>query len=397
MVDPAIVTTATDVGRIVWMDRLRFALTVLVVAHHSADTYSTIADWYVDFGGRDPSATALSVVMLINQLFFMGVFFLLAGYFTPRAYDRRGPALYIRDRLVRLGIPLVAYIVVIRPLCLLPGGIVRAQQAAAAHQNFSLPGYLAFDGDPGVAWFLEVLLVFGLGYVALRLLRSIHPNRPATDRSSAGSMRPTAAAPDGSPRSPRILGLGVVVVAVAALTFVWQWLVPLGTYWPFVGLPSPTFLPQYLVFFTVGALAARRGWLAAFPRWWALPAMPAMLIGAALFVASLGTRIDAAHLAASAEQAIGSALFAIGITVLLVVVFRTWLSGPATRLTRFLSDQTFLVYLLHPLVLTWVAVAIMGLNWPSAAWAGLLFAIGAPMSWGAAWLLRRIRVVRRIV
>jgi glucan biosynthesis protein C len=46
----------------------------------------------------------------------LGLFFMIAGYFTPRAYDRRGAGAFLVDRLKRLGIPLLFYEVIIRPL-----------------------------------------------------------------------------------------------------------------------------------------------------------------------------------------------------------------------------------------------------------------------------------------
>lgn len=52
----------------------------------------------------------------INQSYFMGPFFLLAGYYTPRSFDRRGPRRYLTDRLMRLGIPLLIFLFVLYPL-----------------------------------------------------------------------------------------------------------------------------------------------------------------------------------------------------------------------------------------------------------------------------------------
>ena len=37
----------------------------------------------------------------------MGFFFLLAGYFTPASYERKGAGAFLTDRFVRLGIPLI--------------------------------------------------------------------------------------------------------------------------------------------------------------------------------------------------------------------------------------------------------------------------------------------------
>ena len=50
----------------------------------------------------------------------MGLLFLIAGYFTPRAYDRKGAGPFLIDRLKRLGIPLLFYEVVILPMISYP-------------------------------------------------------------------------------------------------------------------------------------------------------------------------------------------------------------------------------------------------------------------------------------
>ena len=34
----------------------------------------------------------------------MGLLFLIAGYFVPDSFDRKGPAKFLRDRMVQLGI-----------------------------------------------------------------------------------------------------------------------------------------------------------------------------------------------------------------------------------------------------------------------------------------------------
>ena len=39
----------------------------------------------------------------------MGLFFLISGYFVPRAYDRKGATAFLKDRFRRLGIPLLLF------------------------------------------------------------------------------------------------------------------------------------------------------------------------------------------------------------------------------------------------------------------------------------------------
>jgi glucan biosynthesis protein C len=360
-------------SRVAWVDRIRIALTALVVAHHAADTYAAVSGWYLPESGTDPSALGLTVFMVVNQTWFMGLFFLLSGLFVPGSAERKGLGRFTRDRLLRLGVPIVGFVVIVRPLCLIPAALLLDERASAAGEPFSVAGFLAFGGDPGVTWFLEVLLVCTLGYVLVRLV----VRRP---------MRV-------EPRAPRFGLVVAFVVVLAALTWVWQWVTPPGAYWPVVGLPSPSFLPQYVLFFAAGVAAARRGWLDRLPGRAAIPAALALLVGTALYAPTVGTPVDLDHLSAGAASALGQALFAVGAAVLVVVVFRTLLARPAGRVTRFLADQSFVVYLVHPAVLVGVAVLLGPVEAPSAVKAALLFAVGALLSWGAGWLLRRIRPV----
>jgi glucans biosynthesis protein C len=360
-------------SRVAWIDRLRIGLTLLVVAHHAADTYATISDWYVQQPGQDAGAFGLTVFIVVNQAWFMGVFFLLSGLFVPGSADRKGLGRFTRDRLLRLGVPVLSYVLVIRPLCLIPAAIGLDGRAAAAGEPFSVAGFLAFGGDPGVTWFLEVLLVFTLGYLLVRKVGRFR----ALSRLRFGSVA------------------GFVAV-LAALTFGWQLVTPPGTYWA-IGLPSPSFLPQYLLFFVAGLVGARNRWPGRLPRKAAIPAGLAVVVGVVLYAPTVGGPIDVDHLVADAASALGQALFAVGIAVLVVLLFRAVLDRPAGRVTRFLADQSMIVYLIHPAVLVGVAVALTPLAAPPLAKAALLLALGAPLSWGVGWLLRRLRPVAAIV
>jgi len=51
----------------------------------------------------------------MTQAYFMGLLFLIAGYFVPDSFDRKGPARFLRDRAVRLGIPTLIYMLFINP------------------------------------------------------------------------------------------------------------------------------------------------------------------------------------------------------------------------------------------------------------------------------------------
>jgi len=80
-------------ARLAFVDNLRILLITLVVAVHVAITYGGAGSWYYA-EVRQPDAITLAVLTFQNaviQSFSMGLFFLLAGYFTPASYDRKGP------------------------------------------------------------------------------------------------------------------------------------------------------------------------------------------------------------------------------------------------------------------------------------------------------------------
>ena len=160
--------------RLFFVDHLRAALIILVVLHHLAVVYGEgISFWYVD-PPRSASLGGLILVLfvLFNQAWFMGAFFLLAGYFTPASFDRRGTGSFLKERLLRLGVPLLIWIFLFNPISNIGLFLEPARWIAEplTWQNFwqMYPDFLGF----GVAWFLALLLIFSFGYSWLALADS---------------------------------------------------------------------------------------------------------------------------------------------------------------------------------------------------------------------------------
>ena len=108
----------SNVGRDAGLDALRASVTLLVLFHHASITYGASGDWYYKEvqTGHDLPSLLLSLFTGFNQAFFMGLFFLLAGYFTPRAVERHGAGAYLRERALRLGLPLIVYFLLLSPV-----------------------------------------------------------------------------------------------------------------------------------------------------------------------------------------------------------------------------------------------------------------------------------------
>lgn len=374
---PSVAPAATSAGpRMVYLDNLRILLTVLVVLHHVALTYGNLPLWYYSEPAQDPSGFALDVLIMVNQMFFMGFFFLISGFFTPGSYDRKGGRRFLRGRLARLGIPLLAFLLVLRPMVNF-GGLAPMREMAA-ETGGSLPYWLYYlmSWDPGPMWFVEVLLVFALAYALIRRVRG----------NAATEIAPAPV------RAPGLAGIAGFVAVLALTTYVWRFLVPLGAYWPVVGLPSPAYLPQYVLLFTVGAVAYRRGWLAALPR-------TAGRLGFAAAGVALVVLLAASAASGAAHplvQAVSEAVFSTGVIAGLVVLFRERFNRQGAA-GRFLSEQAYAVYFIHPLVVVALGYAFSWLGAIAVVKFVIVGALAVPLCWAAAYAVRSLPHAKRVL
>src|ERR1700693_4059846 len=94
----------------------------------------------------------------------MGLFFLIAGSLTPGAIARHGADGFLRERLVRLGAPLLVFVLTLGPIT------VALAETARGHPFLPTLGGIARRGViiVGPMWFVEALLIFCAAYVALR-------------------------------------------------------------------------------------------------------------------------------------------------------------------------------------------------------------------------------------
>jgi fucose 4-O-acetylase-like acetyltransferase len=144
-----------DLPRNAAVDHLRILLTALVILHHAAIVYGGSGGWYWR-QEPDSSNSLLLLFNAVNQSFFMGAFFLLAGYYTPPAYARKGVQRFLDERFQRLAIPLVFYFFVLSPLT------IALARMGEGHSFWSgwwlMTRQIRFE--PGPLWFAEALLLF---------------------------------------------------------------------------------------------------------------------------------------------------------------------------------------------------------------------------------------------
>jgi len=169
-----------EMRRLYFLDNLRIGLTILVIAHHVGQAYGpTGGAWPIQESAR---AAVLGPFFTVNRSFFMSLFFLISGYLMVMSYDRSGPGVFVKRRLLRLGVPLVLFFTLIIPLqqylfhCRTGDlGDVGFWKYYAWHYFGAGEPPAGWQGPPrpemnfGHLWYVEHLLFFSLCYTALRL------------------------------------------------------------------------------------------------------------------------------------------------------------------------------------------------------------------------------------
>src|SRR5579862_6794145 len=110
-----------DGERLVFIDALRVSAIVFVIIHHAAQAYGpTGGFWPVHDRSQNDWFTPFYTA---NAAFGMGLMFLIAGYFVPPSYARKGARGFLGGRWRRLGVPLAVLVLLVHlPAVYLVGG-----------------------------------------------------------------------------------------------------------------------------------------------------------------------------------------------------------------------------------------------------------------------------------
>jgi glucans biosynthesis protein C len=384
------VTAAASNGRaasrLAFIDNIRWTMIVLVLSMHACDTYSPFGNWYYVDRQKTGFGTAIffGVYQSFLQAFFMAVLFFIAGYFSAAAYDRKGFSRFLRDRFFRLGLPTLLYMLVIGPLTQYflswtwgEGGF--------GHQWLLHLKDGEWLSETGPMWFCAALLMLAIVYALVRLT-----GWKATRIEFAGDRRGAMA-------------VAAFIVMMAASTF----LVRVGVSGSASVLNMhPGDFPQYVLMFAAGVFGYRGNWITEFPAhksllWGSLALALSVPLFAALIVFGGGLQGETAQYAGgfnpvSAGKCLWESLVCVGMGLLMLAIYRRYLDeqGPVAR---WLSDNAFGVYLIHPPILIGFAVLLHPLALGAVVKAMLLTFVAAIGSFAASAFVLRQSPLRAIV
>lgn len=337
--------------RLLYLDNLKVCLTVLVTFHHAGQAYGDGGDW-----GYHPSNPAEYIPWIwhffsVNAAFFIGLFFLISGYFVPVSFDKQGAKAFVQKKLIRLGIPL-----------LLMGGLISV---------------LSGKFEIAHMWYIESLLVFCLIYALIRLIFK----------------------PDGGSCSskPTIIGLLIFSGVMGIGSYFIRQVSPQDHWiWPFGIIPlpmEPAHYLQYVMMFVIGILARRFGWLEKMTN--ATGAI-SLAIGCALALGIYLRNGGVWNDFVARWFGIYESLLCVFISFGLLWLFREY-GNCDSKFWRWCAAQAYGAYIVHLLLMIALQNAVDGI-WMGAfgkfMFTGVVTTIA---SFGLTWLLRMIPGVKKVL
>jgi surface polysaccharide O-acyltransferase-like enzyme len=380
-------------GRIPALDRARTFITLSVLVHHSVLNYTYFGEGdRMDWVGFD-------LVVLFNDSYFMALMFFISGLFVRDSLERKKPAIFLRDRAWRLGVPFLISIFVLMPIAYYPT-FLRYHLPGTTDFNFLHFWWRTLTVGPwpsGPAWFLWVLLALDaiaatIWFVAPWIIEAI-------GRLIFGLRGRAVAA------FVAFLLFSTAVYLPMRLIFGdASWLEP-------GGYPLPIQTSRILLyagyFFTgvgVGAVSLRTDLLAETgefaKRWpvWLACALACYGVILVLVYAKYNWLADSKSPALSWRTVYGLAfaMYSAAMTFAVPAIFLRFARSRSGLLDA-LQPSAYGVYLVHYIFIIWLQYTVYDYSFPAFVKFAIVFTGTLSLSWGLIVLLRKIPVVARII
>ena len=335
----------TSKTRLAYLDNTRSLVIILVIAMHAAVTYSGFGFWYYVEG----SPEKLSILEMVFFGFFqsfvqawsMGVLFFISAYLATKALARRSTLNFIKERLFRLGIPLIIFMFFITPFILFV--LLNFNPEKTFIENYIR--YIldfAWLGATGPLWFVQILLFFCIIYAVQKKLLL----RP---------MKLTNVTP---------LNIIFAIILTTVIAFLVRIEIPIGS--SFLNLQFAYF-PSYIVMFIAGIIIGENDLLENISsekniRWLKI----AFIVGIPLWAAIMlfGGALEGKEYYNGGFNwqnfafALWESFTAIGFSIGLIALFKK--INIENKFTKLMRDNAFGIYCFHAPIL--VAISLLFKN-----------------------------------
>ena len=337
--------------RLFFLDNLKVLFTILVIFQHARITYGGMGGWlYVEAPPVDTFSEIFFIMLSstggLFQTSLMGLFFLMGGYFTPKSYDKKGVRSFWKERLLRLGIPILLWIVLLDPI------LAYIIQPHGSFLDFYLgqfqspEAFIAFLTSTGPMWFLLVLLIFTAVYTLWRQITKIDTVQRRIPKELS---------------IPKYIYLLLGAISLGGIAFLVRLVSPVDAF-P-LGIPFGFFF-QYLMMFSVGIIAVRYDWFKKMTRRhvkiWALTILGAYILLTLYYFLFVGIDTDfVVFLGGPHWEALAFVLteniIGMGMIFVLIKIFYAKFNKQGNLLQN-LSNSAFYIYLIHAPVLILISL-----------------------------------------
>ncbi|WP_158602370.1 acyltransferase family protein [Cohnella endophytica] len=368
--------------RLFFLDNIRVFLTILLVIFHTSIAYGAAGSWILeDVDKSDVNATValLTIFTAVCQSFFMGLFFFISSYFFPTSYEKKGAFRFLSGRLVRLGIPLLTYYFVIGPMTVWFAKFRDQQTLVQFYKDNVWSFRWTFFGP---TWFLEASIYFTLLYVLFRFV--------IRDRFKMRSML----FPNGKT-------LVVVAIVLGLIAFVVRLIYPTGT--------GPLelqlgYFPSYILLFIAGIIAQKQRWLEQIPeklqriwKWVAIGMIPVLPLGLILTGGLEGdVHFEGGFNIQALFYAMWEPFICLGIIISMLSFFIRRFNK-TNVLSKWLSENAYTVYLIHPPIIVGWTLAFHGIDLPAIIKWIIVSALSIAVCFIGASVIRMLPYARRVL
>jgi glucans biosynthesis protein C len=311
---------------------------------------------------------------------------MISAYFVPGSLDRKSSAKFMKDRLVKMGVPMLIFI-----FCVFPAMGYLLLHYGQPVINFYLSYLNIFSPQYklnfGHLWFLALLLIFSAIYVTYWLVK-----------------RPSSKAKRAFPDNAAILAF---VMAMALISFVVRIWAPLN-YWVLLQLFEPFHLTQYVMLFAAGVIAYREGWTDAIPeataKLWSNIAILMIILLPFVIVVTNGTQFSGGLkifsgglTLASLIGSIWEAFMCVSMCIALLALFKNRFSSQG-QIAKLMADNSFTVYLIHIPIIVFLQYLLIGVTIDPLIKFAIVGAIGVPLVFAISHLvIRRLPYAKYIL
>ena len=326
-----------------------------------------------------------------DDIYLMALIFFLSGLFVLGSLRRKGAGGYLRDRMLRLGLPFLVSALVVSGIAYYPSYLQSHPAGGGSLANYFATWQTPLQWMSGAAWFIGALLLYDC------VLSAVQAFAP-------GILDWISKLCAGSNDTLRFYALVVGLSAIAYLPMVvifgaYDWF-NLGPFWI-----QKCRVLLYGLYFFLGAgvggaglstsLAAPGSNLA--KRWyaWAIAAILVFLVAGNLQLLSLNHHTYDDPLW-RLIVGVGWILSCATSAFALLAIFVRFANTP-NRVFESLSTNSYGMYLTHYAMVTWTQYALLASSIPPLTKALAVIAVAAAGSWLLTMALRWIPAVARII